>query len=399
MAKKEQEKKILQPNVGGYFRLRGKVARITEKGKYGDTFFHGVVQNGGKNDGKEYISATIPLITKKNGDVKNEIPVKLFGMQSDTIYFYDLEKQESVEVNYDEWEDYVNYKGEDDKNRYILRNGLKLKHKFITNEDGKEVLDDNTYTYPVYEGLKELEKVLDKDMSVYVQGRLEFKTLEGQDGKPRHIIEPQFNTFYISENELDFEQEDFQEQNSWQQQVCFEKADIMGKGSDARGIIYARIINYKGLEYENAKFVIPFSDEDNEEYFKSIKKIAKFGDYIYLAGRMSREPKQTEVVSAFGGKSHTKAGGFGVLELHTDGTYVGDESNEEFIQGVLSNEDFLKAKKEIESNKSTNFGTKQSTKNSKESLSTFGGKTKKADPFNDDDPFSSIDVSDDDLPF
>lgn len=405
MAKKDKQEKeyVLKPSVGGYWQARGKVTRISSKGKSSDTFRHGVVNNGGDHDGKKYISATIPVTTMIDGEIRNEIQIKAFGMEADVIKFYDKETKEVIDVDFAEWEDYANYKDEDEKNRYYLRNGIRLKVETeeVEDEDGEEVtkLIDEVHTYPTYQALEKLEEYLDKGMSLFTKGRMKFKTIESREGKPMHVIENNFDTLYLSETDIDFESDDFAETNSWNQQICFEKAEDQPK--EKRGVIHGRVISYQDT-FETAKFIIDYKDdEEAEEYFKSIKRLAKFGDYIYLAGRFSRLPKVEEKKSAFGGgRSYNTIGGFGTLELHTDGTYTGNDEVEDFIQKVLTREDFLKAKKEADKNKSANFGNKsKENKPSNSSGGSFGGKKK--DKSEDEDPFkgSSIDIDDDDLPF
>lgn len=396
--KRDEEKSNVERTKGGFFRLRGKVTKVIDNGGKGDTFSHGIINNGGKYDGSPTISARISLTTNSVEGVRNDVDVKLFAMKTDTMRIYDNSEKEMIEIPYDEWEEYLEVLDEDKRNRYSMMNSVRLKveYKPQVDEDGEVILDENgeeileavTKTYPTFEALEILEDVLEKDMGLYIQGKMEYNKGVNREGE--EVIYKQLTPTAIYAADVDFTDEDFQEVNEWHQQMYIVNAKDDKKNSKLK--VKGRIVVNKDLDWVDTDFVVPYGElPELKEYAESIESIVEYGDLVYFGGHFRRAAKQvTHKASKFaGGKKHTASTGYGELEYVTDGTYVDDKNPEDLQKNMVTKRDFDLIKKEKENK------LEKSEDEPKKAKSSFGRSTAKASSKFED----TIDIDDDDLPF
>lgn len=402
--KGSEEKSSVEKTLGGYFKLRGQVTKIIDNGGKGDTFTHSVISNGGKYDGSPTIGARISLTTRLEDNVRNDVDLRLFAMKADTMMVYDNQEKETLTIPYEDWEEYLEVKDEDKRNRYSILNSIRLKveEEPVLDEKGNPVLDEDgeevyelvkeVRTYPTYEALEILEEVLEKGRGLFVQGRMEFRSGTNREGET--VVYKQLTPTAIFSADVDFEAEDFEEVNEWNQQMYIVKTQDDSKTNKLK--ITGRIVN-KDLDWVDTEFVIPYGDmPELEAYADSVESEVEYGDLVYFGGHFRRGAKQvTQRKSKFsGGKTHTASAGYGELEYVTDGTYTDTKCEEDLQKNKATKRDFELIKK----SKEKNLGEEKEAVSDepKRSKSSFGrAKAKTASKFEEE----SIDIDDDDLPF
>lgn len=394
---KEKEKSAVEKTLGGFFKARGVVTRIVDNGGQGDTFKHSVINNGGKYDGSPMIQANLNLTTNSVDGVRNDIDLRMFAMKTDTLYAYDNSAKETIQIPYEEWEDYLEVKDEDERNRYNIFNSIRLKveQEQIVDESGEPILDEDgfpTYktidevrTYPTYDALEILEEVLERGTGLFVKGRMEFRMGEDRQGNP--ILYKSLNPSAIYAADVNFEKEDFEEVNDWNQQFYVIKATNDTKTQKVT--VLGRIVD-KNLDWVDVPVVVPYGAvPELAEFAEGLVDELEYGDLVYLGGYFRRGAKSVKKKSKIaGGKSHVASTGFGELEYVTDGTYTDAKCEDDLQKHKVTKRDF----EAIRQAKEAEVEEKSEEKN-KSSFSRSSKATKKVE---EDD---TIDIDDDDLPF
>lgn len=230
-------------NTKSNFQLRGLISGL-EGNKKGFGYECGVLDKG-NSAGKEYNKIRFYVQTGK----ENKIPVELFGTIKDKVCFYNKEKRDSKMVPWST--------------------------RFTTKIEGYE------YIMAEYDLIEKIKKDFKDGDSVFVNGEFQFSEYEDKQGnkknQTRYLIKTIYHTNTILKNE-DFEKEDFEEMNTFQQDLIINSIDevVADKKTYVNGYTY----DFKGLH--QTTFVIN-SNKDTQKMKGSFKTL-KLGDFIRVHG-------------------------------------------------------------------------------------------------------------------
>lgn len=134
-----------------------------------------------------------------------------------------------------------------------------------------------------YDACEKIGQTLKDGVSVYSQGRIEFSSFDGKDGKKRSIkfIPQQIS---LCTKEVDFEDEEFAPKADFNQQIIF-----MGiEKKDEVFVVSAKIVTYSSIE--DAEFIIK-----DEKLANMFRKNLKPYNAIQVYGHISVEETIEEV--------------------------------------------------------------------------------------------------------
>lgn len=269
MAKENQEQQQYLEQTEGSFKLRGLVKRIDNDKAYNV----GKVKSG-KNQGKNYRSIRFGIQTSPT----NELPVELFGMETDTVYVWNADKKEGQK---EKWGSQYNLGESETLLGQVVRVGL------TTDSDGKF----QSHNLTAYDSVDEIFNNLENGDSVAVTGHIEFSEYTKDDG----TVVPQ--TKFIIDNisrtkePVDFEAEGFVEVNDFTQQVVILDKDLDRKKKELN--LFVRTIGYQN-RFSDGTFVVDGNTEEGAKLGSAFSKL-KFGTFLEVFGKMENRVVLTEV--------------------------------------------------------------------------------------------------------
>lgn len=376
------------------FQLKGKIGKIQE----GENFqsFRSGISTKGKMKGTPYRSVNLNIITSLDGKIKNEIPVTLYGMKSNDIYVYNKEEKKTYKKPYEYWKS-VN----ENENFFGVNVGLTTKDE--EQKDGTVKSVTEFISYPKYEAIEQMEKILEEGDDVFVSGSIVYSEYLGRDGKAVKKTSLEISRINFV-GDIDFHKDDFTEVATWQGEFIFMQAKDMRQ--ELETVVLGRnIISGAGgvKDWVDTNYIIKYGeDKDLKDLSNNIVRSIKMGDKLNLFGDLSCRPlTQQTVPSKLGGKPRASYSGGAPLRLEILGGDNGTEDypKAEHIAKFYSIEDFVREEDKVQ----------EDSPFARTEEGGLGGKPKTVDTTineekdNYEDPFASsgtpIDISDDDLPF
>lgn len=274
----QQEFKLTQTKSS--FKFQGIVEGLSNENAYRE----GTIGQG-RSEGKEYRSVAFRVKTSEN----NALRVELFGMEQDYVYPYKQGKKDAKTGK--------RSKGDSKKiafeDRHDLPEGYHLIGVSVSLEkDSKgKAIRQNLVEYDAVDAI--FNNLEDGD-SVYVNGEIQFSMWDND-----RTGETELQTKYIikgigrTKKPIDFQAEDFEELNSFDQEIVFTGADV-DKASKSV-IVSAYTIQY-GDKFTPCTFYIrPEGDKDIEKIAAVFSKKIKFGDFVKVVGLAFNKSEEVEV--------------------------------------------------------------------------------------------------------
>lgn len=305
MAKK-QDTKFEQTK--SRFRLMGKINKLDVTNER--CYRKGVTRNGDNYESLKFSIQTSPT---------NSVPVEIFGMERDKVYFYsnndkktqpvDFGKRTSIKVpyHYNLIGIQLRSKNEDTKLKDSINELIeKQKDKCKTDEDKKKLLHTilskaNLTEYYVSANADRMKVNLTKTFveldaidyiienfqngdDVYVEGTMNVNSYTPENGEARINMQYQFNKI-LSAKEIDFEAEDFKEIASFEFQGMMVDTYDDDENKDKLNV-ELRQFQY-GDKYEDFTFIL--DGERFPKMKKGFKTRLKFGDVIDVKGNIKNQ--------------------------------------------------------------------------------------------------------------
>lgn len=252
----------------GEFKFVGKVTGLENTDR--------VLKTGETRNGKPFKSLNFSIKTSE----ANQLRVSLFAMQQEDVYVYNPKTKKTTKKKYSDWKK-NGEKWEQSGNMLI---GVNTR---IT--DGS---DDDVIRLPQWEAVDHIMDNLKNGDSVMISGDIAYSpnTSENSNGKP--YINYNISSIYKTKNPIDFNSEDFKEQNNFKQQFVF--VDSERDEEREKLDVIARIIDYNGT-YLDTNFVINYAGS------KALEKLANvyenqltFGTTIYAHGAVHNRAVEIE---------------------------------------------------------------------------------------------------------
>lgn len=241
----------------GAFQLRGIISNLNGNAK-GFGFEEGTVEKG-KSAGKKYRRIRFNVKTSN----ANNIPVELFGMEKDNVYFYSKKYKKSQKIAWN--------------NRF-------------------NNIQDYEYILSEYDLIEKIKDEFKDDSSVFVNGEFQFSEYSNQNNEvvnqTRYIIKSVYGTNSILTQES-LNDENFVEENSFQQDIIIDSIDNI----DGEPLyINAFTHDFKGLHKTTFQIV------RNKESVNMIRNFMtlRYGDFIRVIGKINHLVEKIEVESDWG---------------------------------------------------------------------------------------------------
>lgn len=219
------------------------------KTKHGLQETIGLFQIRGVVNGSEKEKFYVEKKTKSQKDMRlvnfgveiepnKSIYVNLNGMVKDEVFFSTKDKDGKTVTEKVKWDKRKTF----NKEGYSLI-GLRL--GLEKDEDGKNIQE----TMVEFDACERIGSTLKDDMSVFIKGKIEFSSFDGQDGKKRSIkfIPQQLS---LCSKDIDFTDETFKVKSDFSQQIIYMGID---KVNDVF-VVKAKIVTYSSIE--DAEFII-----------------------------------------------------------------------------------------------------------------------------------------------
>ncbi len=226
------------------------------KTKHGLQETIGLFQIRGVVNGSEKEKFYVEKKTKSQKDMRlvnfgveiepnKSIYVNLNGMVKDEVFFSTKDKDGKTVTEKVKWDKRKTF----NKEGYSLI-GLRL--GLEKDEDGKNIQE----TMVEFDACERIGSTLKDDMSVFIKGKIEFSSFDGQDGKKRSIkfIPQQLS---LCSKDIDFTDETFKVKSDFSQQIIYMGID---KVNDVF-VVKAKIVTYSSIE--DAEFIIKDSELAN----------------------------------------------------------------------------------------------------------------------------------------
>ncbi len=166
------------------------------------------------------------------------IYVNLNGMVKDEVFFSTKDKDGKTVTEKVKWDKRKTF----NKEGYSLI-GLRL--GLEKDEDGKNIQE----TMVEFDACERIGSTLKDDMSVFIKGKIEFSSFDGQDGK-KHSIKFIPQQLSLCSKDIDFTDETFKVKSDFSQQIIYMGID---KVNDVF-VVKAKIVTYSSIE--DAEFII-----------------------------------------------------------------------------------------------------------------------------------------------
>jgi hypothetical protein len=236
------ENKLVQTK--GSFVIKG-VIEGKDNPANNNGYNEGVVKNG-ESSGSKYRSIKFKVKTSND----NIIPVELFGMEKEKAYFYNKDEKKSVPV---EWS----------KRHMPATNGYQL-------------------ILPEYDFVEKINNEFKDGDVARIVGEFQFQTYKDNNGNEKRQTKFIIKKMYKSDDELNFNDEQFKEDNSFSQEVVINEVDV--DNSEKKVYLSTYVIGYKEA-LSVANFEIDMY-KANPVFVKNIKSL-KIGDFIELKGKIN----------------------------------------------------------------------------------------------------------------
>lgn len=360
----------------GAFKVIGKVSRIDKEFAWKEA-----ITEKGKREGDLYRSLKFGVKTSDT----NEITVSMFDYEPTEVFLWNSGKREKDPSYKGEKIPFGTWEEQQDELREQGYAVLQTRVGLTYNEEGK--IDSKGL--PSFVASQEIYNNLDNGDSVVIEGKIRYGSYMNKNDEEveqkTYVIEKAYKI-----KDVDFEAENFEEITYFEQQMVFVDIDIDKK--EGKAYLTGRIIDYRE-NFHDTQMIITFKDDegnlDNDmvKMIDTLKNKVKFGDVIKVYGdtlnrvilsEVEDDSKDEDLFAEFGGKAKPKhAQGFVARTYVTEMQIHGVDG---WDKEIYTEEDFVKEEL-IDDN---------------DSLKDFGGKPKKANPFETGEP---IEISEDDLPF
>ena len=420
MVRRKKEKKELEQTKGS-FRITGKVSRVIDDPNASrPSWKEGEGKDTSSRAGDPYRSLSFSVITSQEGNVKNEVPVEMFGFEEDYMGAWDSKKQKYRRVDLGD----IDNLGEDESLMGI-RVGLLEKDEdgeyiteLIDEETGKVALDDKgkpknprehivAETLPTYEAMLAIYENIENGDDIYVSGKIEHSEYVNQKGDVQKQTRYKIEGIGTPKRVIDFGDEKFVEKAYFEDELVYIDSELDTENNaliiNAKAIIYLNKDQNKvvdtvyRIDY-SGDFEEGVNEEDKlEDMAKAIKKNAKLGDLFRVWGHITISPRLiTEVsnsMSKFGVKKGKPQQSMGSIQRYLDiqGLDEGSEQRPKdfHVEGMYSEDDLFVEDTEEKEAPEERFNRRTERK-------AGTGRRKPAVDENDNDP---IDIDDSDLPF
>jgi len=219
------------------------------KTKHGLQETIGLFQIRGVVNGSEKEKFYVEKKTKSQKDMRlvnfgveiepnKSIYVNLNGMVKDEVFFSTKDKDGKTVTEKVKWDKRKTF----NKEGYSLI-GLRL--GLEKDEDGKNIQE----TMVEFDACERIGSTLKDDMSVFIKGKIEFSSFDGQDGK-KHSIKFIPQQLSLCSKDIDFTDETFKVKSDFSQQIIYMGID---KVNDVF-VVKAKIVTYSSIE--DAEFII-----------------------------------------------------------------------------------------------------------------------------------------------
>ena len=279
-----KERLIKLPQTKGEFKLSG-IVTGTQKG---DKFF----TNKKTKKGNDMNLLNFGVETNKDSTVY----ISLNGMVRDNVYFYKRPDKKNGETKGDTkkiaWAD--RQKFQEEGYRLI---GVNVGVTKKLNEKGEQVNNNNTLTE--YDACKIIAQNLQDDQSVFVKGNIEYSSYKNDKGDIKRSSKFVPNQVSLCKP-IDFENEDFKENNTFKQTFIF--MGITKNEEDKDDIkfeVEGKIVTYNSIE--DTSFVIR-----DTKLASLFKKNLKPYTALEVWGKINNrvETEETEEVDCWGEKNN-----------------------------------------------------------------------------------------------
>ena len=223
-----------------------------------DAYREGVVDKGA-NEGKAYRSLRFGVRVSPT----NLINVELYGVEKDSVYPYNNNKKESIEIP---WED-----------RFNPPAGYKVIGVNMNLVDKREMMVEYDAIEHIYNSLKDGD-------SVYVSGNIQWQEFLTRNGDEVVASKYAIRAIYKTKTPVEFDAEDFVPTNDFEQTIVV--TDVIKEEETL--LVNAYVVGYS--TYYATQFVIDITKQKG--LAKKFTKF-KFGDQVKVFGKIINE---TEVI-------------------------------------------------------------------------------------------------------
>lgn len=419
MARRNKKERKALEQTKGSFRIVGKVSRVVDDpDSKRPSWKEGVGKDTSARAGDPYRSLSFSVVTKQDGNIKNEVPVELFAFEEDYMGAWDSKKKKYRKVDLAD----IDNLGEDESLMGV-NVGLLAKDddgEYITellDENGEVELDEKgkpknprehieSQTLPTYESMLEIYENIENGDDVWVNGQIEHSVYINQKGEEQKQTRYKIQSIGTPKRVIDFEDEKFREKAYFEDELVYIDSELDTENKSL--IVTAKAIAYLNKDQNKAvdtvyridysgDFEEGIEEEDKlEDMAKGIKKNAKLGDLFRVWGHITISPRLvTEVstsMSKFGVKKGKPQQSMGSIQRYLDiqGLDEGSEQRpKEFhIEGMYSEDDLFSEEVEEKEEIDERFSRRGSK-------STTGRKK----PVVDEDDNDGFDDENEDLPF
>lgn len=217
------------PITKGFFRLRGIVTGVNKENAFKKQTF----------DKSEKNTVKFGLKTDKESTVY----VNVEGFKMDNVYLFKQSEEKGVKPlqKIVTWDERYNYEEEGYK---VIGTRIGL----IKNENGKNEIN----TFHQYDAVDELKSLLKDDMSVFVQGQIDYSSFKNREGDSIRIKKLLADAIFLSKDNINFDAEDFKPTSEFKQRIVF--VGIQKDEKEDKFLVEAKIVTNNSIE--STEFVI-----------------------------------------------------------------------------------------------------------------------------------------------
>lgn len=183
-------------------------------------------------------------------DKQKSVYVTLTGMPREFVYFSKRDKESGkTETKSIKWADRKNFNAEG-----FRMIGINAGLQQTRNENG--AIENVVKSLTDFDACEYLNAYLEDEMSVHVNGSLDFSSFETNNGEKRRNTNFVPNRIYLTKAPIDFESEKFEPKHTFYQTIVYRgiEQEMEDDSATGRYIISGYVINYNSIE--SVEFIV-----------------------------------------------------------------------------------------------------------------------------------------------